>query len=200
MELIYNMIFALIYSLIIAGIYYRIHKNNLNDEMVLTLLLLPIVICAIIYSIGSNVAGAFSLAGIFTIVRFRSTQASPKDITYILISVAGGLTAATSFYIEGLVLIILSTIIIITYEFFSIKHSKQTLKILIPEDLINDEEIQKVLKNYSSSFYLEQIATKDLGSLFELVYKINILQDINYKKMIDELRTINGNLTIKLTK
>ncbi|MFV0288851.1 MAG: DUF4956 domain-containing protein [Mycoplasmatales bacterium] len=197
---LFSMLFAFILSLLIAGVYYKVHEDTLVEEMMLTLLLLPVVICTIIYTIGSNVAGAFSLAGIFTIVRFRSTQASPKDITYILIGVAAGLTAAMNFYIEGLILIVFSIVIIVLFEKFNKKKTTQTLKVLIPEDLVNDEAVEQILQKYTTYFGLEEVRTKDLGSLFELVYKINIQKSINYKEMIDELRIINGNLTIKLTK
>lgn len=197
---LFSMIFAFLLSLLIAGVYYKVHQDTLVEEMVLTLLLLPVVICTIIYTIGSNVAGAFSLAGIFTIVRFRSTQASPKDITYILIGVSAGLTSAMNFYLEGLILVMFSILIIILFEKFNQKKTTQTLKILIPEDLVNDQDVENTLQKYTSYFGLEEVRTKDLGSLFELVYRINIQQDINYKEMIDELRIINGNLTIKLTK
>lgn len=198
--LIFSMLFAFVMSVIVAGVYYIIHRDEVASDMILTLLLLPIIICTIIYTIGNNVAGAFSLAGIFTIVRFRSTQSSPKDITYILIAVAAGLTSATSFYVEGIILILFSSVVIFIYEKLSNKGKVQILKVLIPEDLMNDDAISKILDKYSSYHTLEQVNTKDLGSLFELVYKVQIIKDINYKEMIDEIRVINGNLTIKLTK
>lgn len=198
--LIFSMLFAFVMSVIVAGVYYIIHKDEVASDMILTLLLLPIIICTIIYTIGNNVAGAFSLAGIFTIVRFRSTQSSPKDITYILLAVAAGLTSATSFYVEGIILILFSSVVIFIYEKLSNKGKVQILKVLIPEDLMNDDAISKILDKYSSYHTLEQVNTKDLGSLFELVYKVQIIKDINYKEMIDEIRVINGNLTIKLTK
>ncbi len=197
---LFSMVFAFLLSALIAGVYYKVHEEALIEEMVLTLLLLPVVICTIIYTIGSNVAGAFSLAGIFTIVRFRSTQASPKDITYILIGVAAGLTSAMQFYKEGFVLIVFSIIIIILFEKFNTKKTTQVLKILIPEDLVNDDDIEDTLKKYTTYFGLEEVRTKDLGSLFELIYRVNVPTTVNYKEMIDELRIVNGNLTIKLTK
>ncbi len=198
--LIFSMLFSLILSSIIAGTYYFVNKDTLMEEMFLTLLLLPLVVCTIIYSIGNNVAGAFSLAGIFTIVRFRSTQASPKDITYILMCVSVGLTSAMHLYTEAIILVVFSILIILVIEKYSTKKTRHNLKILIPEDLVNSEDINLVLKKYTSHYYLETIATKDLGSLFELVYRLNINNNVNYQKLINELRIINGNLTIKLTK
>lgn len=198
--LLFSMAFSLILATIITGVYFYVHKDCLMEEMVLTLLLLPLVVCTIIYSIGNNVAGAFSLAGIFTIVRFRSTQASPKDITYILLGVSVGLTSAMFLYKEAIILMFFSILIIMLLEKTSTKNTRQVLKILIPEDLINSGDIDLVLKKYTTYSYMESMVTKDLGSLFELVYRLNLPNNTNYQEMIDELRIINGNLTIKLTK
>lgn len=199
-QLLTNMAVSFALAGIIALVYFYVYKENLQEDMVLTLLLLPVVVSVIIFTIGDNVAGAFSLAGIFTIVRFRSTQASPKDITYILLGVGAGLTSAMGIYLEGAVLVIFSVIIILIYETLNPQKTSQRLKILIPEDLVNDKAIEEVLMKYSKNYMLEEVATKDLGSLFELIYRINLPKNIDFKEMIDELRIVNGNLTIKVTK
>ncbi len=197
--LLFSMIYSLLLSLVIYTVYYKLHKKEGVNDMYLTLLLLPLVVCAIIYTIGENVAGAFSLAGIFTIVRFRSTQASPKDITYILMAVSAGLIGATHFYKEGILLVIFCVIIILLFEKTQTKNYGHQLRILVPEDLLDTDDIDDIIAKYSSNFYLRDIETKDLGSLFQLKYFVSLSDLSHQQKLIDELRVVNGNLTIAIS-
>ncbi len=55
--------------------------------------MLPVIISIIILLVGNNVARAFSLAGAFSIIRFRSAPGDPKDIAYVFFTLAVGLLA-----------------------------------------------------------------------------------------------------------
>lgn len=63
-------------------------KKDYSQNFSLTLVLIPSVIAIIILLIGSNVARAFSLAGAFSIIKFRSAPGDPKDIAYVLFTMA----------------------------------------------------------------------------------------------------------------
>ena len=73
------------------------------------------------------------------------------------------------------------------------------LKLLVPEDLNYDGVFDEILNEYTNSYRIERIRTKDFGALFELNYKIQLKEDINQKKFLDDLRCRNGNLNISLT-
>jgi len=73
-------------------------KGYYSQNFTLTLILIPAVIAVIILLVGSNVARAFSLAGAFSIARFRSAAGDPKDIAYVLFSMAAGLACGTGLF------------------------------------------------------------------------------------------------------
>ncbi len=196
--LIINLLFSLLFGGIITATYYFTHQKRTNLEMLLTILILPLVVTMIIYTIGSNVAGAFSLAGIFSIVRFRSTQASFKDIVYILFCVAGGLAAATSFYLEGLIFAIIAAIILVIFSFNTNKNKQAKLVVTIAEDLQNEKAIDQILTKYTNKYFIESVKTRDLGSLYEYSYDVFMSPEIDIKDLIDELRIVNSNLPIKI--
>ncbi len=197
--LITKLIIALVYGGLIAYTYYYSLKKNINIEMLLTLLIMPIVVAMIIHTIGSNVAGAFSLAGIFSIVRFRSNQASFRDIVYILFCVAAGLAAATSFYLEGTMFIVIVGLILIIFGKYTMRHKVAELSITIAEDMQHISDIELVLKKYCVSYQIESVKTKDLGSLFEYRFNLLLKEKADQKACIDELRIVNSNLAIKMT-
>lgn len=190
-----------ILGLIIASSYIFINKQTNSKDFSLTLLLLPILISVIIITVGTNIAGAFSMAGIFSIVRFRSAPGNPKDITYILFTVAAGLLVSTNSYLAAFVVTIFVCLITFVIHLFSNNgNSNLRLKILIPEDLNFEEVFDVVLSHYTISYNNTAIKTRDLGSVYELTYEITISDKINRKEMIDDLRIRNGNLNITLTK
>ena len=84
-------------------------------------------------------------------------------------------------------------------KFTEPKNKNMELKITIPEDLNYEGVFEKVLDNYTNSYNIQRVRTRDFGSLFELTYTISLKPDINQKSFIDELRCRNGNLNISLT-
>ncbi|MFR6496533.1 MAG: DUF4956 domain-containing protein [Ruminococcus sp.] len=55
----------------------------------LTLLMLPPIVAIVLVMINS-MASALSLAGVFTLCRYRTVPGDPKDITYVFFAMATG--------------------------------------------------------------------------------------------------------------
>ena len=60
-------------------------------------------------------------------------------------------------------------------------------------ELFND-----ILKQYTKNYYQIRVKTTDLGSVYEVQYKVNILPDMDEKEFMDRIRERNGNLTVML--
>ena len=64
---------AVVIGLVIAFVYTLVSKKDgYNKSFIIGLALLPAIVAAVILLVGSNVARAFSMAGAFALVRFRS--------------------------------------------------------------------------------------------------------------------------------
>ena len=177
-------------------------KSNLSSGFSTTLIMLPVIISIIILLVGNNVARAFSLAGAFSIIRFRSAPGDPKDIAYIFFTLAIGLTCGMGYIAYGfLFTLIISAVMIGLHitKFTEPKDKTMQLKITIPEDLNYEGIFEDILNNYTNYYNIQRVKTRDFGSLFELTYIINLKHNINQKSFIDELRCRNGNLNITLT-
>jgi hypothetical protein len=201
-NILFLVLSAIIIGLIISYTYQLTVSSDKRSESVsTTLLLMPAIVGIVVALIGNNIAGAFSLAGIFSIIRFRSAPSSAKDILYILFCAATGLACGVGAYGIGiLVAIILCVILFVSAKlhFGHPSRNRMLLKILVPEDMNVEEVFGKVLKKYTVKYDLQKMRTKDLGSLFELTYSVDLLPDANKKKFLDDLRVLNGNLTINL--
>jgi hypothetical protein len=159
------------------------------------------IIAIIILLIGNNVARAFGLAGAFSIIRFRSAPGDPKDIAYVFFTMAAGLACGIGMFgyaaLFTLFLCVLMAVLSLS-NFGANRIQDKTLKIVIPEDLDYQGVFDDVLDKYTISHELKRVKTTELGSLFELIYVVNMRFEANEKDFIDELRCRNGNLSIIL--
>jgi hypothetical protein len=173
-----------------------------TQNYVHTLVILPAVVTVIILLVGNSMARAFSLAGAFAIVRFRSAAADPRDITYVLFSMALGLCCGMGYLLFAAITAVVLCIVMIALElthFGAGKRLRQLLRITIPENLSYNDAFDDILSKYTSSFERTRVKTTDLGSLITLQYLIVSKPGYDEKAFLDELRCRNGNLSISLT-
>ncbi|MGL5315823.1 MAG: DUF4956 domain-containing protein [Peptostreptococcaceae bacterium] len=193
---------SIVLGLGISFVYMKTNKDTFSSSFSTTLIMLPVVIAIIILLVGNNIARAFSLAGAFSIIRFRSAPGDPKDIAYVFFTLAVGLTCGMGYIGYGVIFTVILCAVMVAIEFtkFATPKSKNMqLKITIPEDLNYEDAFEDILNKYTDSFNIERIRTRDFGALFELNYKVQLKPEVNQKKFIDELRCRNGNLNIVLT-
>lgn len=74
--------------------------------------------------------------------------------------------------------------------------STRILKITIPEDLDYDGLFVDLFERYTTAHTLEKVKTTNMGTLYELRYRITLRQTPVPKIFLDELRCRNGNLNI----
>ena len=191
-------------GLIISAGYILCNRKDggLTPDMVITLLILPVLISLIIFFVGNQVARAFSIAGIFTIVRFRSVQTKPTDITYIFFTVVAGLISGLGYIWYSIIISVILTVIIYLIKLMKYgipKTESVNLKITVPESLNFNNVFEEILEKYTVSYRLMRIKSTDYGSLFVINYFCVLKSTADRKMMLDELRTRNGNMDISLS-
>ena len=187
---------------IISLTYMKTHeKGKHSQNFALTIVLLPAIIATIIMLIGSDIAKAFSLAGAFSIIRFRSAPGDPKDIAYVLFSMATGLAAGVSLYAFSILFsVILCSVMFVLNKinFGGTDTSIKKLKVIIPEDLDYESTFNPLFDDYTDDYTLTHVKTSAMGSLYQLTYDISIKKSVDIKSFMDEIRIRNGNLNISL--
>jgi hypothetical protein len=197
-----GMLSALLSGIIISLTHIFTNKDRRMSNIALTLIMLPPIISVIIMLIGSDVAKAFSLAGAFSIIRFRSAPGEPKDIAYILLALATGLASAVGFPLYALLIAGILSVILLISSRLKIGEDKsdslRRLQITVPEDLEYEEALEDVLDKHTYDYELKQVKLASMGSLYVLTYHVKLKQISAAKQFIDDLRTRNGNLNINL--
>ncbi len=203
-DTITRMLIAAVLGLIIGGVYFFVCKREQRSlSFFLSLVMIPAVVAVVITLIGSNVARAFSIAGVFALVRYRSIPGDGKDIAFVFMAMASGLSCGLGYLTLGLVVVVILSVVVILVNFagrFITKNECRQLRILIPEDMDYQGVFDDLLKEYTTKASLERIKTTNMGTLYELTYMVYLKKGINEKKFMDEIRTRNGNLTIIMSK
>lgn len=194
---------ALVLGLFVSLVYIATHKaESYQPSFTVSLIMLPAIIAMIILLVGSNVARAFSLAGAFSLIRFRSALGDAKDIAYVFFTVGVGLACGMGYlgYAALFAIILCGVMVVLTLARFGTRgHGGMRLKILMPEDMEYQHVFDDILQEYTTTYKLMQVKTSEFGSLFELMYQLRLKDLDQSKQLIDKLRCKNGNLNIILT-
>lgn len=191
-------------SLILGVIIALTHKktSKYTKNFLITLATLPILVSTVILLVNGNLGTSVAIMGAFSLVRFRSIPGSSKEILSVFFSMVIGLAIGTGYVIYAVLITIIGSLAILMFnkiKLFDKNNGERKLKIVMPEDLDYTSVFDDIFKKYTKESNLEKVKTINMGSLFELTYRIVLKDNKNEKKFIDELRVRNGNLKIVLT-
>lgn len=178
-------------------------RSRYTSSFLITLWLLPAVVCVVIMMVNGNVGAGVAVAGAFSLVRFRSVPGSAKEITMLFLAMGAGLIAGMGYLAFAFLFTFVMTVFSLLLTQLSNRKSAskhKTLHITIPEDLDYSAVFDDILTQHAVSYELVQVKTTNLGSLFRLTYDLTLKDDHNEKEMIDALRCRNGNLEISLSR
>lgn len=194
---------ALLVGLILAFGY--MYRSRYTKSFIVTLALLPAVVCVVIMMVNGNIGAGVAVAGAFSLVRFRSVPGTAKEITMLFLAMGAGLIAGMGYLGFSLLFTIILCILSILYSYLDFGSRKnaalyKTLNITIPEDLDYTGVFESVLADYTTSCELVRVKTTNMGSMFRLTYNLTLKDTTREKEMIDKLRCRNGNLEITVSK
>lgn len=193
---------AIILGLIIGIVYmYLCKKEGYGKNFIIGLVILPAIVSVVILLIGSNVARAFSMAGAFALVRFRSAPGNAKDIAIVFFAMASGLACGLGYVLFAAVFVVVLLLLLVLLNFIHFAdHSSENrqLKITIPENLNFNHVFDDLLEKYTTKSQLIKVKTTNMGTMYELTYQVYMKKDVDEKAFMDELRMRNGNFNIIL--
>ena len=184
----------------IAFIY--MFKHEYSKGFVVTLVLLPIVVQVVISLVNGNIGAGIAVMGVFNLVRFRSVPGSAKDITAVFLAMAIGLATGMGYLGLAIVFTIIvgianALLVLSPLGAASKANYEKSLKVSIPEDLDYSGVFDDLFDRYTSKNELINVKTTNMGSLYQLEYRIKLKDPGEEKALLDQIRTRNGNLTVQ---
>lgn len=188
---------SLLLGLLLAAIH--TYRNHCSKNFMLTLVLLPAVVQTVIMLVNGNLGTGVAVMGAFSLIRFRSLPGNSREIQSVFLAMAVGLAAGMGYLGVAVVLVLIvggMTVLLILLPSGNSGELERELRITIPENLDYYGVFDDVFNAYVNKSQLLKVKTVNMGSLYELQYRVILKKEEKEKEMIDELRCRNGNLTI----
>lgn len=174
-------------------------KSKYTQSFVITLSMLPSVVQLVIMLVNGNIGAGLAVAGAFTLVRFRSAAGTAKEIGMIFLSMAIGLATGMGYILLAIVFFAILGVffcLLTICKFGAGKANERMLKITVSENMDYDTLFDDIFKKYALATELDHIKVSNMGTLYELHYRIVLKGEKVPKEFLDELRCRNGNLNI----
>ena len=193
---------ALVLGAIMAAVY--CFRSQHSRSFVVTLALLPATVSVVIMLVNGNLGAGVAVAGTFSLVRFRSTPGTAKEITAIFLAMAVGLACGMGYPAFATLFALLMCAVSVLYALtnFGGQPKGQLLRVLritVPENLDYPTVFDDLFEKYTSKVQMIEVKTTNLGSLNRLTYELTLRKAGTEKEFIDELRCRNGNLEISMS-
>ena len=194
---------ALLLGIVLAVAY--AFKARFTKSFVMTLALLPAVVCVVIMMVNGNIGAGVAVAGAFSLVRFRSAPGSAREIVAIFLAMGAGLICGMGYLGYAALFTVIMSLLLAAYNFFDFGMSRRmtvhkSIRITIPEDLDYTNVFEDLFEEYTKRCELVKVKTTNMGSMFRLTYNITLRDAKLEKEFIDKLRERNGNLEIMISR
>lgn len=179
-------------------------RSQHSRSFVVTLALLPATVAVVIMLVNGNLGAGVAVAGTFSLVRFRSTPGTAKEITAIFLAMAVGLACGMGYPGFAALFAVLMCAVSVFYALINFGGQpkgqlRRILRITVPENLDYPNAFDDLFEKYTSKLQLTEVKTTNLGSLNRLTYELTLKALGTEKEFIDELRCRNGNLEISMS-
>ena len=171
------------------------YKSKLTKSFAMSLVMLAPIIETVILMVNGNIGTGIAVAGAFSLVRFRSVAGRAREITLIFLVMTAGLACAAGYVAIAILFSIILCVALIILARLPMRSEKELeLRITIPETLNFSEAFEDLFSQYTKKHELVSVKTSNMGSLYKLLYKIELTDGGTSKEFIDQLRCRNGNL------
>ena len=183
----------------IATALISMYRTKCSQSFAVTLAVLPAVVQIVIMLVNGNVGAGVAVAGAFSLVRFRSVPGTAREIGVIFLAMALGLATGMGYVVLAAVffVVIAAVLFLLTKLGFGTRRTdERLLRITIPENLDYDGLFDDLFATYTTAHTLERVKTANMGTLYELQYRVTLRNAQVPKAFLDALRCRNGNLNI----
>lgn len=184
---------------LLAALLYRLNNPRASKNLMVTLVVLPILVQAVIMMVNGSIGAGIAVMGAFNLVRFRSAPGTSRELCYIFLVMGIGLATGMGYLGFALIITLAAGFILVLLSFipaFGIVRSAKLLKVLIPEDLDYMSCFKDLFDEYTGTHRLIMSKTVSMGTLYELRYELVLKDASKEKEFLDKIRVRNGNLTV----
>jgi len=195
-DIIVSLSLSFVLSAIIGWVYRFTHKNvSYSQSYVQTLVMVGMIVSLIMLVVGSNIARAFALVGALSVVRFRNAIKETRDVGFIFLVMAIGMTTGTRFYVLAIaatIAICLVMVIMSKFNWFKLDVKRQVVKVQVPPGREYAAMVDDVLIRHCTEYELVSTESVRAGALNELYYTAQLKKGTTSGDLMAALSEVNA--------
>ncbi len=174
-------------------------RARISKSFFLSLIVLPLAVQTVIVMVNGNVGAGIAVAGAFSLIRFRSVPAKAREIVSLFVAMTAGLSCAAGYVGIAVLFTLIACVCIVILSVFKMSSEREMeLRIAIPENLNFTGAFDDLFDRYTKKSDLLSVKTANMGSIYKLTYRIQMKNEGDVRKFIDDLRVRNGNLEVSI--
>jgi len=181
---------------LIAWVYQRTHRGfSYSQSFSITLVLLTVITTFIIVIIQDNIARAIGIFGAFSIIRFRTAIKDSRDIAFIFLTLAVGLSIGAQYFQLGItstVLICLLIFIIHKTNFGGLRKLEYVLNFKMDSDKHSNNIFKDTFDKYLKKQALLNVDAKDKGNYMIFTFNVSLKDSNKLDLFINEMNQTDG--------
>lgn len=165
------------------------------DHFIQSLLLMSLVTCTIMQSIGDSLALSFGIFGALAIIRFRTRISDPRDVAFVFASMAVGIACGVHSFLNGIIGILAFCLVVVIIRFSPFGQKSNMLGSLRVESIIEkggSGPLADVLEKYCKPFSLKRMrfSTSAEGKdNYEYEYRFKLKPGMTLTALIADIRS-----------
>lgn len=186
---------------VVGWVYRSTHRHiSYSQSFVQTLVIVGMVIAVIMLVVGSNIARAFALVGALSVIRFRNAVKETRDVGFLFLAMAIGMTVGTRFYVLAIAAtaVICAVILLMArFDWYRATIERQVVKVQVPADGVTDDGrtwndvLEALLARYCESFELISVESARGGAVSEYTYTTQLRNAEKVPELVRELHEMN---------
>lgn len=117
------LICAMVVGLLLALVY--MFRTRYTKSLVVTLAILPAVVCVVIMMVNGNVGAGVAVAGAFSLVRFRYVPGTAKEIAMIFLAMGAGLICGMGYLGFAVLFTLVMSVLCLLYNVMDFGEKKE---------------------------------------------------------------------------
>jgi hypothetical protein len=191
------LLWAAFFGIAVAAIYFVTQRRGRAEtaSFISTLVLMTILLAMVTLVIGHNLARAFGLVGVLSIVRFRTIVDDTRDTAFVIFAVVIGMAVGAKFYTLAWVSLPVVGFVAYGLSFWSRRSRSSipaTLIIKIAVGPDPESVVKPTLAKHLASFRVTSVETAKQGATLELRYSAALRSDVSVVTLILELNRVEG--------
>lgn len=144
------------------------YNAKFNFSNVIILLITEVIMMMI----SSNIVVSLGMVGALSIVRFRTAVKDPRDTVYIFWAIVEGLCVGSQNMKLAVISTLVIAIVILLYSFAGKRRDTYVLIIRGGENVISQEDVEKVIDRYTVKRELKTVNRTDFST--EMIYEVKV--------------------------